>query len=329
MGLIGTGFSLLKDFTKTRLKGPEDEEQKKKKGLLARTDEIKGLKKILGYIRNFSNPAVIIFVIIGIVIFVLISGGGGGASLGGLGDDEKSSQNPPGSAVPSIPGFNINIEGPVEKANGELLEYTVTVSHDPSVAPPISTIELFDTMPSNATFVSTTGTTVGGSDNLHIWPLSKPENQTSFSVILKPAQDDTYVSYTISARITSTGGGAPPSLEACSGRYDLASTPLGTNFGDPECNFTKDDLYLLLKSLDPASADKWYYQIVPCESQYYPLAYNGAAVDSAGAWGLFQMGRGKNGQYDHGDVAWQTQASNAVNYNALINNGFAYWACAR
>jgi len=135
-------------------------------------------------------------------------------------------------------------------------------------------------------------------------------------------------------------GGIQPNQDNCGGKYELKN-PLG-NFGDPNCDFSKNGLYGLLKNLDPANADYWFNTIVPCESGYNPNAWltgdPNAAVhspDPAGAWGLFQMGRGKNGQYDHGDVIWQEpipsllgQAFNALEYNKLISGSFAYWACS-
>lgn len=128
------------------------------------------------------------------------------------------------------------------------------------------------------------------------------------------------------------GDGTPPSADNCNGEYSLNS-PL-RNFGDPQCTFTKDQLYSVLKSQDSANADYWYFKIVPCESGYNPNSYRDPNIkphtpDPAGAWGLYQMGRGRNGQYDHGDVVWQQQIGNAINYNQLLRGSFAYWECAR
>lgn len=119
----------------------------------------------------------------------------------------------------------------------------------------------------------------------------------------------------------------PPNDKTCGGKYTLDNL-LG-NFGDPLCDFSKDKLTRLLQNLDSDNWKFWYYKIVPCESGYNPNAYNGNAVDPAGAWGLFQMGRGRNGQFDHGDVPWKEQSYNAVQYNKLIGETFAYWACAQ
>ncbi|KKQ66901.1 MAG: hypothetical protein US86_C0002G0018 [Candidatus Daviesbacteria bacterium GW2011_GWA2_38_24] len=126
-----------------------------------------------------------------------------------------------------------------------------------------------------------------------------------------------------------------PSTNDCSSKYttEILKNPLNINYGDPVCSFTKDDLYKLLKQQDPQNADFWFVKVIPCESTYSPNAYNPGAVDTTGAWGLFQMGRGKNGVYDHGDVVWQQQISNAITYNnnvlAPIGRKWQYWHCAR
>jgi hypothetical protein len=128
------------------------------------------------------------------------------------------------------------------------------------------------------------------------------------------------------------GGNVPPNTSTCGGKYRLTN-PRKKNFGDPSCNFTKNDLFTLLKQQDPANATKWFNTVVSCESGYNPNAYASPATgtpDKGGAWGLFQMGQGKNGTYDHGDVEWRLQASNAVNYNnKVIKGNWRYWACAK
>ena len=116
----------------------------------------------------------------------------------------------------------------------------------------------------------------------------------------------------------------------CDKKYTL-NNPMKKNFGDPNCDFTKDGLSKLLKELDPKNADKWFNKIVPCESKYNPNAYApfSHSPDPAGTWGLYQMGRGLNGKNDHGDVEWKLQTSNAVNYNKGIGGTFSYWGCNR
>ncbi len=129
----------------------------------------------------------------------------------------------------------------------------------------------------------------------------------------------------------------PPNNNTCPGTHDyVLNNPLG-NFGDPECNFSITDLTEYLEQIDPTNVADWL-TIILDESGNNPnswLTGDPSALyhspDPAGAWGLFQMGRGKNGQYDHGDVVWQLQVYNAVSYNNyLISIGipFCYWEAA-
>lgn len=157
----------------------------------------------------------------------------------------------------------------------------------------------------------------------------KPENKTDF-----------WTNHSVGATLIKLN---PSTSNACQSKYAsvIAKNPDKANFGDPKCNFSKDDLYKALKQQDPANADFWYFKVVPCESSYNPNEYyrctangNNCTPDPDGAWGLFQMGRGKNGNFDHGDVIWPEQISNAVNYNKTklqperLSIG-EYWACAR
>ncbi len=128
---------------------------------------------------------------------------------------------------------------------------------------------------------------------------------------------------------------AAPNSNSCGGKYSF-NNPIGLNFGDPACTFTKDKLYSLLKQHDSQNADYWFYTVIPCESPgynanlYYRCGPAGCTPDPSGAWGLFQMGRGRNGQYDHGDVAWPRQVTNATTYRQNIGwGGWRYWACAQ
>src|SRR5690606_25685572 len=127
---------------------------------------------------------------------------------------------------------------------------------------------------------------------------------------------------------------AQPNSNTCGGRYSL-NNPMGANFGDPQCNFTKDGLFNALKQYDSENASYWFYTVIPCESPgynpnlYYRCGPAGCTPDPSGAWGLFQMGRGRNGQYDHGDVNWTKQVINATTYRRNIGwGGWRYWACA-
>lgn len=179
--------------------------------------------------------------------------------------------------------------------------------------------------------------------------VSRTFNNQILTLTLRPTNPDVYIVNKASAKVI---GGNPinnpsepsePSDDNCSGYYDLTKNPLNQNFGDPKCTMLanknpedKEKLFALLQEKDPDNASYWFRTVIPCESGYYPNSYAGheevGTPDTAGAWGLFQMGRGKNGQYDHGDVIWETQTTNAVEYNnnlAKIGLEWKYWACAR
>lgn len=155
-----------------------------------------------------------------------------------------------------------------------------------------------------------------------------------------PNQYWTGIAVVFAPRNASGGGGnPPPSANTCGGKYNLnypkvpASYTLAhQNFGDPTCNYTQNGVYSELKQIDPTNASFWYLTVIPCESGYNPNAVQYPdPFDPSLAWGLFQMGRGKNGTLDHGDVYWQTQAQNAVSYNQNLKGSrhWTYWACAR
>lgn len=196
----------------------------------------------------------------------------------------------------------------------------------------------------------------------------------SFTVTILPLKPDIIVDSGIatmdvdeiagSTSTTATGSGmtsgdmgdgrhVPPSTNSC-GKYSLSSNPAGKNYGDPTCNYEKNKLFDMLKKLDPANANLWFNKVIPCESAYDPNTFyrsgsEGDTPDPYGAWGLFQMGRGVNGPFtdltkgstnnpslpeDRGDVNWEMQISNAVNFNRkyLSSKGRPmgdYWACAR
>lgn len=183
-------------------------------------------------------------------------------------------------------------------------------------------------------------------------PIGQTKSQT-FILTVKPILDDTYVENQAWAEEVgastpiNSGGDTPANSETCDGYYSL-NNPYnadgsGANFGDPTCSLLvgikpsdKDKLYTLLKQLDPQYADQWFVNIIPCEAPgYNPNTYAShesiGTPDPVGAWGLFQMGRGRNGEYDHGDVDWRKQTSNAINYNKYlesIGRKWEYWACA-
>jgi hypothetical protein len=164
------------------------------------------------------------------------------------------------------------------------------------------------------------------------------------------------------------GGYIPPSDDDCGGYYaaDILKNSMHKNFGDPSCTMLanqkpedKDRLHSLLTQIDPEYADYWFVTIIPCESSFRANAFYAGSPSSGGAWGLLQMGAsyagdgpgptpglppptpGNNGEHDRGDVNWQLQASNAVNYNNLLRTmpdpitedpndslEWQYWQCA-
>lgn len=171
----------------------------------------------------------------------------------------------------------------------------------------------------------------------------KPPVDTILKITLRPNPGITDA-YIISQAIitldplSSDTGGNPdigenpaPNATTCGGRITI-NNPDGTNFGDPDCTFTVDKLSAMLKREDPENADYWFSVVIPCESPgydpnlYYRSGAAGDTPDPSGAWGLFQMGRGLNGQYDHGDVAWPQQIINATTYRRNVS--WRYWACA-
>jgi hypothetical protein len=159
-------------------------------------------------------------------------------------------------------------------------------------------------------------------------PINMPETGPSGA----PAQEAPSAAVSSAPAAPGAPADVPATTDTCSGKYKLTN-PRGQNFGDPQCNFDKNTLYTQLKQSDAANADIWFNEVVPCESAYNPNAYappTTGTPDAGGAWGLFQMGQGKNGQSDHGDVVWGMQAANAVNYNTnVIGGNWRYWACAK
>lgn len=246
-----------------------------------------------------------------------------------------------------------NINCP-EKVNtlDENITCTISASH------PTKQIIVKFTYSSNATLVSATE---GYTEQVRsvIW-----EGKTSFTgeVVIHPTILDSQVETELDVQVVESAGGeytgsaeyVPPNSDICSGKYLIFDTSID-NFGNPNCDFTKADLYNLLASLEPPTGpsqpnlpgkDFWFFYMAPCESGYEPNAFNGTGEtpDAAGAWGLWQMGSsnppgqappapGKNGPYDRGDVKWPVQTTNAISYaKNLVTNGNTiegYWAAAR
>lgn len=293
------------------------------------TNSLKKVVKVVRFLYSIipGGPFTLGFMIAGLVFmiiaFIIIAGFIGVIPGGSIPRIPNSS-----GAIETIPGLTLTLTGPAPVDNGANLEFTIDINYNQS-SPPLSSLIVYAQIPPVAEFVEASGA-FEFKDGEISWPMS--QNITRLTFTLRATSVDTeYKDYRVYARVAAgsgSGAGSSPSNDSCGGKYDLASTPIGANFGDPDCDFTKDNLYALLKQLDSNNADLWYFKIVPCESGYNPNAYNGAAVDAAGAYGLYQMGKGKNGQYDHGDVGWATQTSNAITYNRdLIGGSFAYWGC--
>lgn len=157
------------------------------------------------------------------------------------------------------------------------------------------------------------------------------------------------------------GDNLPPNTDDCAGTYNLSSNNADQrNYGDPGCTLANSPrvpysfqgkswsnvpqaLIDLLNQLDPNNTGYWI-GIISCEAPGFDpnnvtfFVGETPTPDSGGAWGLFQMGRstagpyklgdGLNGPYDRGDVNWQNQVSNAINYNKKLGGSWRYWACA-
>lgn len=257
---------------------------------------------------------------------------------------------PPGTETPSNdnegPLQNLTIEkrGLTQVKNGEDVLYTLIVTYKGTGS---ADILITDPLPQNTTFVSATdaGVLENGVVKWTIPGLFPNQSQT-VQFIAKPTADDVWLQNIAEAQIISVnqpnqppsnttpnrGGAFPPTTDNCGGKYSLKN-PLG-NFGDPLCNFTKEQLYDLLKSLDPKEADYWFNIVVACESGYNPNSFADYTPDPAGGWGLYQMGRGNGwAATDKGDVEWVLQTNNAINHSIRLKslgiNPWTYWECAQ
>ncbi len=235
--------------------------------------------------------------------------------------------------------ITIQKTAPSEVENGASIEFKILVTNKGSGT---ANIIITDDIPVDTIYKSGDNDPVTEGETVKKiqWDIKNlPAGQSkTLSFQVEPQKNDFWIvnqakgtaQFANSGGNVSIPGNIPPTADNCNGAYPLKN-PIG-NFGDPKCDFKKDDLYQMLKQLDPSNADIWFLEVARCESNYSPNAYaDPIAVgtpDSAGAWGLFQMGRGKNGDLDHGDVIWQLQASNAVNYSIKIPNKWGYWQCA-
>lgn len=299
------------------------------------------LKK--GVTKLAANPYVLIAVgIILLIIFIILIATGSGA----------------GEANP----LSITKSGPTEAAAGEILPYQITINYAASA----QEITITDRLPAGTAYESSAPPGLyDDAAKTVTWNLKgivPPDAaglisnfNTTLSLTLRATEDHKFLvnqaeGFATGEVLPDTGGGGggpidgnylPPNQDNCGGKYSFKNAT--GNFGDPGCNFDKNALHEMLKTQDPANADRWFFKIVPCESGYNPNAYappSTGTPDGAGAWGLYQMGSskppgspppapGKNGPNDRGDVPWPIQTNNATTYGKKISSLGAYWACAR
>lgn len=274
---------------------------------------------------------------------------------------------PDPNAIPLV----INKTGPATANNGDQLDYQIVVSY----AGNAESITITDIIPSGTEYVGSnppasfdpaTQTATWNLKDFVASPGATLSNvNTTLNLQLRATRDNTQIvniarGAVVPATETNPGGGggpisdgfvpAAPSSNNC-GKWDFSrypeKNPLG-NYGDPQCNFSKDNLYALLKSTEPNPefVNIWFNVVVPKESNFRPNAFAPpvgiqCSLDCAGAWGLYQMGSskpsgqpppapGKNGPLDRGDVNWETQTSMAIRYNReRIKCNFRYWSSAR
>lgn len=280
-------------------------------------------------------------VILGIVVFLFLAffligpfNGLRNTALCGL--PGQTCGKGPGSGFMAKNLLTVTKNGPSKVAQGQIIDYNLVVDYTG-----LGTAEatLTDKIPENTEFVSAENGQFNDRTKTVLWTIQNISANRPKVVFLtvKPIRDNFIGWVTNKAEVSYKAhpgrGDEPPSQDTCGGTYIL-NNPYG-NFGDPVCTFTKDQLYLLLKQLDPSNADYWFNQVVRCESPGYdPNAYNPRSKSGLGAFGLFQMNPGGNGlnQYDVGNVAWQKQIFNAVSYNNLVLEPLGirwnYWQCA-
>lgn len=167
------------------------------------------------------NPWVLI-AIIGIIVFLLIIFFFFFKKMPQTGTQDAQ---PTPTVVPStgggstgqrteIPGFTLTLEAPESINNGELIRYTVNITHDASSPVPIDTITVYNNIPNNTTFDSATGNHQHNTDTKIIsWPLSDTTNRSSFTFTLRPTEPDSIVRNRVYATTTymstpAEGGGA-------------------------------------------------------------------------------------------------------------------------
>lgn len=304
---------------------------------------------IPGVISGLGLPILVVFGIIFLFVFLIVFTGGG-LGPGGLGPGTTPSPTPPpiaGTPSPApIAGLTIQKSGPLGETNefsvnnGEDISYTIKVTYKVTYAGN-QDVSIRDDISPNTSLVSASGINrserEGSKVKTVIWPLKEnvPKTATDtqktyeFTLIVRPNNENITVTNrayaTISADV-SCAGIYLPDIEILKQHGETLQ-----NFGDPLCTLKKDTnkIAASLNNLDPQNAAKWFI-ILGCESTYSPNAFNPQSTGGT-AWGLMQMhkeGKG-NGPYDRGDIPWEQQLSNGINYNKnVIGGSFRYWGCA-
>lgn len=156
------------------------------------------------------NPWVIVVVIVVVILIIIIY-----FFFKPDSDDNEflpQEETPPAGApgtttVPNIPGFSLSVSAPQSVNNKQDIVYTVTFTYSPTTATvPLENIEIFSSIPANATFKGSTGEAKNTADNPMVWSLAVAENKNGFSITLSPSNDDVFVDYTVSARVIGGGG---------------------------------------------------------------------------------------------------------------------------
>lgn len=327
-----------KNFAKQQMKQLTKKLLKK----LARQLEKKALISLLENPYSLAVIGIILLIILVIaLVFLIATGGldGGGNNDTNTSITTSSNQTTPGTSNSLL---SLKVSGPdlINKLDTDVA-YTITLGYNGQGA---VDVQITNLIPNGTTFKSADN---GGKNNSGTvtWNTSGlTSNQTkTFTLVLHVRKNATINQIDDTATATIEGGNdvvppdgnTQPNKNTCpsilGGPYIL-DNPLGQNFGDPNCNYSKKKLLALLKQLDPKNVYKWQiiaelesYEAVP---PHGPNAYNSHSTSGLGAYGLFQMNP-DNPDYDAGRVVWQTQTSNAINYNKNANNNFCYWQSAR
>lgn len=301
-------------------------------------------RSIPSVISGLGLPILIVFGVIILLAFLIIIPGGGGVGTSPSGP-ETTPTPPPIAGAPSpapITGLTIQKTGPRGETdafsinNGEDISYTIKVTYTGN-----QDVSIRDDISPHTSLVSANG--INRSERERdkvktvIWPLKEnvPKTATDtqktyeFTLIVRPNNENITVTNrayaTISADV-SCAGIYLPDIEKLKQHGETLK-----NFGDPLCTLKKDTnkIAASLNDLDPQNAAKWFI-ILGCESSYSPNAFNPQSTEGT-AWGLMQMHKeGKSNRlYDRGDVPWEQQLSNGINYNkSVIGGSFRYWSCA-